>query len=103
MKLEDKILLTFDEFLASQLWQTAYGDFQKKGFKLTLKKIGSIPIAIDFGKFLKPEMSIAMIDRMLLEIKDQAYQYCKKNPEKAREFLRLAASKLGMILDEGLK
>lgn len=92
--LEDRILAAFNEFLESQLWKDSMQQFREKGFKMEGNK-KTIKIMGLMGKFLKPEM----IDRMILEIKDLAYQYAKQNPEKVSKIIKSLAQKLNTLLE----
>jgi hypothetical protein len=89
--LADKVLVLFDEFLASSLWQQAFAHFKEHGFGKFTKGNRTINL---FSKFLRPEI----VDRAILEAKDAAYRYCKDNPEKAREFFELLHAKLTELL-----
>jgi hypothetical protein len=97
--LANRVLVLFDEFLDSDLWKQSLENFKEKGFKTKLVKklpiLGTKEIEIDYGKFLNPQL----IDRVILEMKDAAYQYCMKNPQKAREFIQLLEDKLRKLLE----
>lgn len=98
-QLADKIKAIIDEFLESRFWLDSYKAFQENKGKLRFTKtfpiVGEKTIEID-NKLFNPQM----IDRVILEMKDGAYRYCQKNPERVKLQLNWLVAKLQEVLAE---